>query len=158
MTALLAGLDFTPLRAASFAYIDCYELIEAPAIRAIDVARTAAVPLLLNLGSSQLSPTVASALQGHPRLVVQTNVDDAAYADASPVAASLLTATSAAWVVVTAGAFGATALSEARKGGCLRCERGHDEPLPTLAELEASVRLRERVSPPNQPPRTAPTA
>ena len=108
-------MDFTSLREASFAYVDCYELIEAPAVRAVDAARAAGVPLLANLGGSLLGPAVARALRAHPRLIVQTNVDDAAYADASPLAASLLAATSAAWVVVTAGPFGATAMSPAQE-------------------------------------------
>jgi sugar/nucleoside kinase (ribokinase family) len=197
---MLSRLDFTPLSAASFAYVDCYELIEAPAVRAVDAARDAGVPLLANLGGSPLSPAVVGALRAHPRLVVQTNVDEAAHADASALAASLLAATSAAWVVVTAGAFGATALSPAQElivpafraavrhthlagaafsggliygllrgwaihdsltlacaSGSLQCERGPDEALPAMAELEACIQSRERIRHPDHPSGTSPS-
>jgi sugar/nucleoside kinase (ribokinase family) len=78
----LGALDLAPMQGATFAYIDCYHVIEASAVRAIHVARTAGVPLLVNLGGSPISPPVAAALRGHPRLIVQTNVDDADHLDA----------------------------------------------------------------------------
>jgi sugar/nucleoside kinase (ribokinase family) len=108
----LNGLDLAPVADASFAYIDCYQLIEVPAARAIQAARAAGIPLLLNLGGSPLAPATAAVLHDYPGLVVQTNVDDSAYADAPRVAASLLAATNAAWAVVTAGAYGVVALSQ----------------------------------------------
>jgi sugar/nucleoside kinase (ribokinase family) len=108
----LARLDLSPLARASFAYIDCYQLIETPAVRAIHAARSAGVPLLLNLGGSPLSPAVADAVHDYPNLIVQTNVDDVAHADAPQLAASIRDATGAAWVVITAGATGAFARSE----------------------------------------------
>jgi hypothetical protein len=79
--------------AASFAYVDCHELIEIPAVRMIHVTRAAGVPLLLNLGRSPFSAVVADALSGHPRLIVQTNVDDADHGDALQLAATLISAT-----------------------------------------------------------------
>ena len=110
----LGALDLSPIKRASFVYIDCYQLIEAPAIRAIQAARTAGVPLLVNLGGSPLSDAVATAIRGHPRLVVQTNVDDAAYQNAPQRAAALRSAINAEWVVVTAGAGGAVAVNQTR--------------------------------------------
>jgi sugar/nucleoside kinase (ribokinase family) len=107
----LAALDLTPLVNSAYAYIDCYQLIEPPAVRAIQAARAADVPVLINLGGSPLSPAVVTAVHGYPHLSVQTNVDDADHANASDVAASILTATDAAWAIVTAGAHGAVALS-----------------------------------------------
>ncbi len=109
----MAALDFTPMADAAFAYVDCYQLIEVPAVHAIRAARTAGVPLLLNLGGSPLSPQATAAVRGYPRLFIQTNVDEADHADASRAAASLLAATGADWIVVTAGAYGAVALSRA---------------------------------------------
>ncbi|KDA40519.1 carbohydrate kinase family protein [Frankia sp. B2] len=109
----LMAVDLTPLASASFAYVDCYQLIEPASLRAIEAARRAGVPLLLNLGGSSLSPEVASALRDWPELlVIQTNVDDAAHGEALATAASLRSQTRASWVVVTAGAFGAVALSD----------------------------------------------
>lgn len=107
----LAVLDLSPLNEASFAYIDCYQLIEAPAVRAIQAARAANVPLLLNLGGSSLSPEVTAAARDHLDLIVQTNVDDAAHNEAPRVASSILAATNARWVIVTAGVNGAIALN-----------------------------------------------
>lgn len=114
IAADLAGLDLAPLLTAAFAYIDCYQLIETPAIRAIDTGRQAGVPLLVNLGGSPLA-AAGEALRGYPRLVIQTNVDDDEVAGARGLARSLLAATGAAWVVVTAGAAGATAVSTTRE-------------------------------------------
>lgn len=111
----LATLDLSPLAAASFAYIDCYQLIEAAAVRAIQAARAAGVPLLLNLGGSPLSPSVVAAVGGYPRLIIQTNVDDVAAADAPHVAASILAATGATWVVITAGVAGAVTLGQTQQ-------------------------------------------
>jgi sugar/nucleoside kinase (ribokinase family) len=108
----LATVDLSALEHASFAYIDCYQLIEAPAVRVIQAARTAGVPLLLNLGGSPLSSAVIAAVRDYPRLIIQTNVDDDAFAEASQVAASVLATTGASWVVITAGATGAFARSE----------------------------------------------
>jgi sugar/nucleoside kinase (ribokinase family) len=187
----LAALDLSAFASASFAYIDCYQLIGTPAVRAIHAARAADVPLLLNLGGSPLLPTAVDALRAHPRLVVQTNVNDNCTEDAPQVAASILTATGAAWVVVTAGAAGALALSQAERfmipafrvpirhthcagaafsggllygllhgwpiddslrlacaSGALRCERAHDEPMPTLDELYAVIGSCERIAVP----------
>ena len=110
----LATLDLSPMIGASFVYIDCYQLIEAPAVRAIHAARAAGVPLLLNLGGSPLSSTVTAAVREYPGLAVQTNVDDAAHRDAPQLAAMLRSATHADWTVVTAGASGVVALSEAQ--------------------------------------------
>jgi sugar/nucleoside kinase (ribokinase family) len=109
----LATVDLSAMLGASFAYIDCYQLITASAVRAIHAAQAVGIPLLLNLGGSPLASAVAAAVRGYPRLVVQTNVKDAAYASASHTAESILTATDADWAVVTAGAYGAVALSQA---------------------------------------------
>jgi sugar/nucleoside kinase (ribokinase family) len=110
----LAALDLAPVDAASFAYVDCYQLIEAPAVRAIHAIRAAGTPLLLNLGGSALSPAVAGAVRECPGLVVQTNIDDAAHRDGPPLAAALQAATAAEWAVVTAGSAGAVAAGEER--------------------------------------------
>jgi sugar/nucleoside kinase (ribokinase family) len=111
----LAAVDLSPVYDASFAYIDCYQLIETPAVRMIGTARAARVPVLLNLGGSPLSPAVTTAVRGHPGLIVQTNVDDDAADDAPQLGRSILAMTDATWVVVTAGAAGAVALGENRQ-------------------------------------------
>jgi sugar/nucleoside kinase (ribokinase family) len=186
----LSVLDLSPLATASFAYIDCYQLIEAPAVRAIRATRAAGVPMFVNMGGSPLSPAVIAAVRGHSRLIVQTNVDDAAHADAASLAVFIRAATDADWAVVTAGIHGAVAcdrmeqlsvpafrvsvrhthcagaafsggllysllhswsmtdsLTLASASGALRCERGHDEPMPTLDELRAFISSRESGSP-----------
>ncbi|WP_322761172.1 carbohydrate kinase family protein [Frankia sp. Cr2] len=111
VTEALTAVDLAPLARASFVYIDCYQLIEAPAIRAIEAVRQVGIPMLVNLGGSALSPAVASAVRGYPGLIIQTNVDDAEHEAAPAVAGSLVDQTGASWVVVTAGAFGAVAVS-----------------------------------------------
>lgn len=108
----LAMVDLSAIATASFVYVDAYELIEAAAVRAIEVARTADVPLLINLGGSPLSDAIQAAAAGYDKLLVQTNVDDGDHADATTEARSLLTGTAAAWAVVTARAFGAVAVSQ----------------------------------------------
>lgn len=184
----LGDLDLAPLADASFAYIDAYQLIEAPAVRAIRAASAAGVPLLVNLGGSPLSPALAQAMQEHPDLVLQTNIDDDAHANAIEVATSLRMETDAAWVVITAGAHGAVAsscddtvsvpsfevtvhhthcagaafsggllfglragwsmvdtLTLACASGALRCERTHNQPMPTPAELREFIATKPRL-------------
>jgi sugar/nucleoside kinase (ribokinase family) len=195
VTDELGGVDLAPLSSASFAYVDCYQLIQQPAVRAIRATRTADVPLLLNLGGSPLSPSVEDAVRDLPGLVLQTNVDDDAYMAAPDVAASLLARTGASWVVITYGAYGAVAVSKtetvsapgfavtirhthcagaafsggllyglragwpmadslslACASGALRCERAHDQPMPTLPELQAVITSHEHVSIPRTDP------
>jgi sugar/nucleoside kinase (ribokinase family) len=185
----LASLDSSPLERASFAYIDCYQLIEAAAVRAIQTTRAVGVPLLLNLGGSPISHQVITATRGYAALTLQTNVDDERFSEAHRLAALLHNDTQAEWVVITGGASGALALSAseciavpafraeirhthcagaafsggllygllagwpmadsltlASASGALRCERSHQEPMPTLTELRAFIASRERLS------------
>ncbi|WP_280312677.1 carbohydrate kinase family protein [Nocardia abscessus] len=107
----LERADLSPIANASFLYLDCYQLIEHAVLQVIEAGRAAGVPMLLNLGGSELSQAVASAIHGCSQLVIQTNVDDAEHAAAPETAKSLLVRTGAAWVGVTAGAFGAIAVS-----------------------------------------------
>ncbi len=108
----LERADLSPITGASFLYVDCYELIERTAVRVIEAGRTAEVSMLLNLGGSKLSEHVKRALDGYDNLHIQTNVDDVDHKRAPALAASLLNETGAAWVIVTAGSFGAVAVSE----------------------------------------------
>ncbi|MGW5376448.1 carbohydrate kinase family protein [Nocardia sp. NPDC003999] len=107
----LQAVDLSPVQTAAFVYVDAYELIETAAVRVITAARAADAPLLINLGGSPLSDGIRSAAAGYEKLLVQTNVDDSAHAEAFTVARSLLAESNAAWVVVTAGAYGAVAVS-----------------------------------------------
>jgi len=115
VSAALAAVDLSPLSSASFAYIDCYQLNELAAVRVIQAARSAGIPLLVNLGGSPMSSAVIEAVRGCPRMIVQTSIGDAASAHAPRVADEILRATDAAWVVITAGAAGAMALSESQQ-------------------------------------------
>lgn len=115
VSAALGAVDLAPLFSASFAYVDCYHLIESAGVRAIAAARSADVPLLVNLGGSPLSSPVIAAVRGCSRLIMQTNVDDTAYLDAPRVAHAILAATDADWAVVTAGTAGAVAFSKSQQ-------------------------------------------
>ncbi len=115
VSAALAAVDLSPLSSASFAYVDCYQLIEPTAVRVVQAARSADIPLLVNLGGSPLSSAIIAAVCGCPRVIVQTNISDAESAHAPRTAHEILAATGAAWVVITAGAAGAVALSESRQ-------------------------------------------
>ncbi len=107
----LERADLSPIANASFLYLDCYQLIEHAVLQVIEAGRAAGVPMLLNLGGSELSQAMASAIRGCSQAVIQTNVDDAAHAAAPEAARSLRVRTGAAWVVVTAGVFGAVAVN-----------------------------------------------
>lgn len=111
----LATVDLSAIATASYVYLDAYELIETAVLRVIEVTRAAAVPLLMNLGGSPLSAALHAAVAGYEKLLIQTNVDDGDHATAIDVASSLLAETGAAWVVVTAGAFGAVAVSRSER-------------------------------------------
>ncbi|QLY30402.1 carbohydrate kinase family protein [Nocardia huaxiensis] len=111
----LEQVDLAPIVEASFLYLDCYELIERAALRVIDVGCAAQVPMLLNLGGSALSERMAPVLAGNPNLLLQTNVDDINHREAPGIARTLLEQTGARWVIVTAGSFGAVAVSDAEE-------------------------------------------
>ncbi|WP_199195852.1 carbohydrate kinase family protein [Nocardia sp. MDA0666] len=115
VVASLDRIDLTPVTAASFLYVDSYEIIEGAVLRAIAAARRAGIPILLNLGGSSLAEPTAAAIAGYPRLLVQTNVDDSDHLEAVAVATALLERTSGKWAVVTAGAFGAVAVSRSNE-------------------------------------------
>ncbi|OBA63803.1 hypothetical protein A5780_00580 [Nocardia sp. 852002-20019_SCH5090214] len=115
VVASLERADLAPIAEASFLYLDCYELIEPTVVRVIGAGRTAEVPMLLNLGGSKLSATVKRALDGYGNLLVQTNVDDDDREHAPALATALLSETDAAWVIVTAGASGAVAVSHSEE-------------------------------------------
>ncbi|WP_216896125.1 carbohydrate kinase family protein [Nocardia alni] len=111
VVASLEQADLAPLANASFLYVDGYEIIERAVLRVIGAGSAAEVPMLLNLGGSDLSEAVTLAVHNYPHLLIQTNVDDAEHAAAPALARSLLARTGATWVIVTAGAHGAVALS-----------------------------------------------
>ncbi|WP_406229526.1 carbohydrate kinase family protein [Nocardia sp. NBC_01009] len=115
LTAGLELVDLAPIASASFLYVDCYEIIEQAVLRVIDAGRVAEVPMLLNLGGSDLSESAADALRGYAHLLIQTNVDDAGHAQAPAVARRLLAQAGVSWVIVTAGAFGAVAVSRSEQ-------------------------------------------
>ncbi|WP_433194334.1 carbohydrate kinase family protein [Nocardia sp. CA-107356] len=115
VVASLEQVDLSPIASASFLYVDCYEIIERAVLRVIEAGRAAEVPMLLNLGGSDLSEHVATAIRGYPHLFIQTNVDDVAHEEAPALARSLLAQTGARWVIVTAGAFGAVAVSRSEQ-------------------------------------------
>lgn len=112
VVASLEQINLAPIATASFLYVDAYEIIERGVLRVIEAGRAAEVPMLLNLGGSDLSEPIATAIRGYPHLLIQTNVDDAEYLEARALAASLRDQTDAAWVIVTAGSFGAVAVSD----------------------------------------------
>ncbi|TCJ40109.1 carbohydrate kinase family protein [Parafrankia sp. BMG5.11] len=135
----LAAVDLAPLARASFAYIDCYQLIEPAAVRAIQAARLAGVPLLVNLGGSALSPAVAAAVQGYPGLVIQTNVDDAEHETAPAVAGALVDQAGASWAVATAGAQAGASWAVAT-AGAFGAVAANADSLVTAPAFEVEVR------------------
>jgi hypothetical protein len=66
--------------------------------------------LLLNLGGDTPAE-VFDAIRGHPKLVVQTSIEESSAPEAQRLAGHLQDATQVEWVVMTAGAAGAATLS-----------------------------------------------
>ncbi|WP_458688764.1 carbohydrate kinase family protein [Nocardia tengchongensis] len=114
VTDELRHSDLSSIGTASMVYLDAYQLIEAAAIRVIRASRVCGTELLVNLGGSPLSEALRVELAGYRNLIIQTNVDDESRSDVPAVTRRLLTETCARWVVVTAGAFGASAASRDR--------------------------------------------
>jgi sugar/nucleoside kinase (ribokinase family) len=107
----LTTLDLAPIAQVSFAYVDCYSLIHTAAARVIRTARAADIPLLLNLGGDHMSSEVLAALDGYPRLIVQTNITEESLDTATRLAKYMQADMQPAWAVITAGAAGAAAAS-----------------------------------------------
>jgi sugar/nucleoside kinase (ribokinase family) len=184
----LEEVDLSPIVAASFAYIDGYRPIAKAASRAILAAKAAEIPLLLNLGGDAPSE-VFDATRGYKQLIVQTSISESHAPEAQRLAGHLRDATQADWVVMTAGANGAVAVScrnrlsvpayradvlhthcagaafsagliygllydwempdcleLASASGAMRCERMHDDPMPTLDELREVMTSRQRLA------------
>jgi sugar/nucleoside kinase (ribokinase family) len=108
----LEGIDLAPLASASFAYVDCYGLIQRPAVGVIRAARNAGIPLLANLGGDNPSAEILDALDGYPGLVVQTSIPEESLDAGARLVKSLQTDMQSEWAVITAGAAGAAAASE----------------------------------------------
>lgn len=107
----LERIDLTPLDEASFAYIDCYGLIQRSAVHAIRAARHAGLPLLANLGGDTPSAELLDALDGYPGLIIQTSITEESLDTAARLARYMQDDMRAGWVVMTAGAAGAAAAS-----------------------------------------------
>jgi sugar/nucleoside kinase (ribokinase family) len=188
VAAELEQVDLSPLGRASFAYIDGYRPIAKAASRAILAAKAAELPLLLNLGGDSPSE-VFDAIRGYKQLIAQTSISESHAPEAQRLAGHLRDATQADWVVMTAGANGAVAVScrnrlsvpayradvlhthcagaafsagliygllhdwempdcleLASASGAMRCERMHDDPMPTLDELREFMTSRQRLA------------
>ena len=107
----LGQADLTPLTTARLAYIDCYSVMTAAAVRAIDAAVRANVPLLLNLGGDPLHPAVARAAAEGDLIAVQTSLPTPHADDARDLAAHLAHELRPMAALVTLGAHGAIARS-----------------------------------------------
>jgi sugar/nucleoside kinase (ribokinase family) len=102
----LAAVDLSPLSLARLTYIDCYQILDAPAAAAITASRA---PLLLNLGGDALSPAIANAASGRRVAFVQTNLDENDAGRAEALATDLSARLDPETVVVTLGRLGALA-------------------------------------------------
>jgi sugar/nucleoside kinase (ribokinase family) len=185
----LGQIDLAPLDTASFAYVDCYGGIDRAAIRAIQSARSAGLPLLANLGGDNPSAGILDVLDGYPDLTVQTSIAEESLETAARLAVNLQSDIRPEWAVITAGAAGVAAASTrdvlrvsafhanvrhthcagaafsggllyglvhgwemrdcldfASASGALRCERSHDERMPTIDQLRVVVQSRKRAT------------
>jgi sugar/nucleoside kinase (ribokinase family) len=110
----LERMDLAPLGSASFAYVDCYGLIQRPAVRMIQAARNAGLPLLANLGGDNPSTEILDALDGYPGLVIQTSITEESPGTAVRLVKYLRVNMQCEWAVITAGKAG-TAAAGARE-------------------------------------------
>jgi sugar/nucleoside kinase (ribokinase family) len=70
----LEHIDLAPLWSASFAYVDGYKMLGKAAARAVQAAKAAGLPLLVNFGGDPAPSELSTALDGYPGLVVQTSI------------------------------------------------------------------------------------
>ena len=185
----LENIDLAPLQSASFAYIDGYKLLGRAAARAVQSAKAAGLPLLVNLGGDLAPSELLDALDGYPGLVVQTSITEESLETAARLVKCIKADMRCKWAVITAGKAGAAAANQravlsvpafrakvrhthcagaafsggllyglvqgwhmqdcldlAAVSGALRCERVHNEPMPTLAELRAFMQSRRQTA------------
>jgi sugar/nucleoside kinase (ribokinase family) len=185
----LERVDLAPLKSALFAYIDGYKMLGKAAARAVQAAKAAQLPLLVNLGGDLAPGELLDALDGYPGLIVQTNIAEESLETAARLVKYMQSDMRCDWAVITAGKAGAAAANKrtvmsvpafraevrhthcagaafsggllygvaqgwhmqdcldlAAASGALRCERAHDEPLPTLAELRAFMQSRRQAA------------
>ncbi|WP_197534136.1 hypothetical protein [Nocardia farcinica] len=108
----LGRADLSPIASASFLYLDCYQLIERAVLRVIEAGRAAEVPMLLNLGGSELSQAVE---------VRHTHCAGAA------LSAGLLYGLRSGWPMHRGMLLGSASVA-------LRCVRHQSAPLPSMDE------------------------
>jgi sugar/nucleoside kinase (ribokinase family) len=105
----LERVDLAPLAHASFAYIDGYKMLGKPAARAVQTAKAAQLPLLVNLGGDLAPCQLLDALDGYPGLVVQTSIAEESLETAARLAKYLQADMKSEWAIITAGAAGTAA-------------------------------------------------
>lgn len=185
----LEHVDLAPLANASLAYIDGYKMLGKAAARAVQAARAAQIPLLINLGGDHVTDELLDALDSYPNLIVQTSIAEESLETAVRLVRYMQADMQCERAVITAGKAGAAAadkrgvisvpafraevrhthcagaaftggllyglaqgwhmqdcLDLAAASGALRCERAHNEPMPTLDELRAFMQSRRQAA------------
>jgi sugar/nucleoside kinase (ribokinase family) len=107
----LESIDLAALRSASFACIDGYKMLGKAAARAVQTARAAQLPLLVNLGGDLAPSELLDALDGYPELVVQTSIAEESLETAIRLVRYMQADMQCGWAVITAGKAGAAAAS-----------------------------------------------
>jgi sugar/nucleoside kinase (ribokinase family) len=107
----LEHVDLASLSSASFAYIDGYGVIAKAAARAIQAAKAAELPLLVNLGGDLTPRELLDALDGYPNLIVQTSISKESLEMATRLVKDMQADMHSEWAVITAGKAGAAASS-----------------------------------------------
>jgi sugar/nucleoside kinase (ribokinase family) len=107
----LEHVDLAWLSSASFAYIDGYGMIAKAAARAIQAAKAAGLPLLVNLGGDLAPRELLDSLDGYPNFIVQTSIAEESLETATRLVKDLRADMQSEWAVITAGKAGAAAAS-----------------------------------------------
>lgn len=108
----LERIDLSPFRSASFAYIDGYKMLGRAAARAVQAAKAAQLPLLVNLGGDLAPSELLDALDGYPGLIVQTSITDESLETATRLVKYMQADMQCDWAVITAGKAGAAAANK----------------------------------------------
>lgn len=107
----LMYVDLDLINKSSLTYVDLYEVIEKPGLRAIGYSNMLGIPIFLNLGERQIDSNLLSKLEGKHYEVIQLSCNEALVCKAEKIGSEVLNALKPKLVIVTLGSKGAIALT-----------------------------------------------
>jgi sugar/nucleoside kinase (ribokinase family) len=103
----LGAIALSPMADCRLAYVDCYEAIRSPALRAIEYTSARSIPTIVNMGGSSINSADATRLRDCHPSILQNSCPESEFTTALAILDELSAVIGARIVVVTLGSEGA---------------------------------------------------